>query len=64
MDPAAVAKLLEETRAFYDSEMIAQLINSMIASRSTTKGVPTVVDRITAAEVDSVIGQLTVAGFD
>jgi hypothetical protein len=31
MDPAKVAELLEGTRAFYDSEMISQLVNSMLA---------------------------------
>ena len=62
MDPAAVAKLLEETRAFYDSEMIAQLINSMIAGRSATTSAPAIVNRITAGEVDNVIRQLTAAG--
>src|SRR5215204_455483 len=33
MDPVKVAELLEETRAFYDAEMIAQLINGMLAQR-------------------------------
>lgn len=57
MDPAKVAELLENTRAFYDSEMIAQLVNGMLA-QSTNK----TIGRVTAGQVDNVIRQLKAAG--
>jgi hypothetical protein len=57
MDTAKVAELLEHARAFYDSEMIAQLVNSMLA-QITNK----TVGRVTASEVDNVIRQLKAAG--
>ncbi len=57
MDPAKVAELLENTRAFYDSEMIAQLVNSMLAQSSGMT-----VGRVTAAQVDNVIRQLKATG--
>ncbi|HXG05944.1 MAG TPA: hypothetical protein VNI77_01290 [Nitrososphaera sp.] len=57
MDPTNVAELLENTHAFYDSEMIAQLINGMLAqSRNMTIG------RVTAGQVENVIRQLKAAG--
>ncbi|HEX7032074.1 MAG TPA: hypothetical protein VF172_03650 [Nitrososphaera sp.] len=57
MDPTKVAELLESTHAFYDSEMIAQLINGMLAqSRNTTIG------RVTASQVENVIRQLKASG--
>ncbi len=57
MDPTKVAELLENTHAFYDSEMIAQLINGMLTqSRDLTIG------RVTAGQVENVIRQLKAAG--
>ncbi len=64
MDPAKVAELLEETRAFYDAEMIAQLINSMLAQRtSMSLTSPPTVGRVTADQVGYVIRQLKAAGI-
>ena len=52
-DVAKVAELLSEANAFYDAEMISQLINTMLRhSRNPT------VDRITANEVKYVMDQL------
>jgi hypothetical protein len=64
MDPAKVAELLEETRAFYDAEMIAQLINSMLAQRrSMSLTSPPTLGRITADQVGYVIRQLKASGI-
>ena len=64
MDPAKVAELLEETRAFYDAEMIAQLINSMLAQRtSMSLTSPQTIGRVTADQVDYIIRQLKAAGI-
>jgi hypothetical protein len=64
MDPAKVAELLEETRAFYDAEMIAQLINGMLAQRTTTNlSSPPTIERVTASQVDYVFKQLKAAGI-
>jgi hypothetical protein len=57
MDPARVAELLETTQAFYDSEMIAQLVNSMLAQSSDVT-----IGRVTAGQVDNVFRQLKAAG--
>ena|ERR671930_104546 len=57
MDPAKVAELLENTLAFYDSEMIAQLVNSMLAQSSDMT-----IGRVTADQVENVIRQLKAAG--
>lgn len=57
MDLGRVAELLENTRAFYDSEMIAQLVNGMLEqSGGMTVG------RVTGGQVDNVIRQLKAAG--
>jgi hypothetical protein len=61
-DAAKVAELLAETGAFYDSEMISQLINSMIRSRGRTGETSTTIGSITAANVEYVMKQLKVAG--
>jgi len=65
MDPAKVAESLEETRAFYDAEMIAQLINSMLAQRTSMSftSPPSTIGRVTADQVDYVIRQLKAAGI-
>ena len=64
MDPGKVAELLEETRAFYDAEMIAQLINGMLSQRANTN-LPSslTIGRVTAGQVDYVIRQLKAAGI-
>src|SRR5215467_7782308 len=60
-DPDRVVEMLLETVAFYDSEMIAQLINTMIRFKSPTAGPPTI-SSVSASEVESVMKQLKVAG--
>jgi len=63
MDPGKVAELLEETRAFYDAEMIAQLINGMLGqNESKNLPSPLTIGRVTASQVDYVIRQLKAAG--
>lgn len=57
MDPERVAELLENARAFYDSEMIAQLVNGMLAQSANVT-----IGRVTAGQVDNVIRQLRTAG--
>jgi hypothetical protein len=64
MDPVKVAELLEETRAFYDAEMIAQLINGMLSQRASMNLPPSLtIGRVTAGQVDYVIRQLKAAGI-
>jgi hypothetical protein len=57
MDPAKVAELLENARAFFDAEMIAQLVNGMTAQSGITT-----IGKVTANQVDNVIRQLKAAG--
>ncbi len=61
MDPSKVAELLEETMAFYDAEMLAQLVNSMLAQRANTN-LPMTIDRVNASQVEYVLNQLRAAG--
>jgi hypothetical protein len=56
-DVSKVAELLSESNAFYDAEMISQLINAMLQHRKNTS-----IDRITAAEVSYVMNQLRAVG--
>jgi len=56
-DVAKVAELLSEANAFYDAEMISQLINTMLRHSSNT-----ILDRITADEVKYVMNQLEAVG--
>jgi hypothetical protein len=60
MDVYKVAELLDQTSAFYDPEMISQLINSMLGQRQDNAG--QTVDRVSASQVDYVIRQLKAAG--
>jgi hypothetical protein len=63
-DVAKVAELLSESNAFYDAEMISQIVNAMQQhqhqhqhrNNSTIK-------RVTAAEVSYIINQLKAAGI-
>jgi hypothetical protein len=57
MDPVKVAELLDSAPAFYDSEMVAQLVNGMLAQGSNMT-----IGRVTAGQVDNVIRQLKAAG--
>jgi hypothetical protein len=57
-DVSKVAELLSESNAFYDAEMIAQLINAMLQHRKNST-----VGRVTAAEVSYVMNQLKAMGI-
>lgn len=61
-DPEKVVELLVETTAFYDSEMISQLVNSMIRSRGLIEGETSPIGSVTAANVEYVMKQLKAAG--
>jgi hypothetical protein len=57
MDVSKVAELLSESHAFYDAEMISQLINSMLQYTQNS-----LIGNVTAAEVNYVMKQLKAAG--
>ena len=56
-DVSKVAELLSESNAFYDAELIAQLINAMLQHRKKST-----MNRVRAAEVSYVINQLKAVG--
>jgi hypothetical protein len=56
-DVAKVAELLSESNAFYDAEMISQIVNAM-----QQQGNNSTIKRVTAAEVGYIINQLKAAG--
>ena len=66
-DVQKIAQLLLEAKAFYDAEMIAQIINAILRSsnhqhaKSNNKK-PTI-DTVTASEVNYVMRQLKTAGI-
>ena len=57
-DVAKVAELLSESNAFYDAEMISQLVNAMQQQHRKNS----IIKRVTAAEVNYIINQLKAAG--
>ncbi len=57
MDVSKVAELLSESRAFYDAEMLSQLINSMLQYAQSS-----VIRNVTAAQVNYVMKQLKATG--
>ena len=57
-DVPKVAELLSESNAFYDAEMISQLVNAMQQHRKNST-----IKRVTAAEVSYVINQLKAVGI-
>jgi hypothetical protein len=63
-DVQKIAQLLLEARAFYDAEMIAQIINAILRSSSqpaiSNNKKPTI-DTVTASEVTYVMRQLKTA---
>ena len=65
-DVSRIAELLSEASAYYDAEMISQLINAMLRTyRSSTKDhtrKPTI-ESVTASEVNYVMRQLKTAGI-
>ena len=56
-DVPKVAELLSESNAFYDAEMISQLVNATLRHRKNST-----IERVTAAEVSYVINQLKAVG--
>jgi hypothetical protein len=50
--------LLSESNAFYDAEMISQLVNAMQQQHRKNS----IIKRVTAAEVNYIINQLKAAG--
>jgi hypothetical protein len=62
MDPPEVAELLEKTNAFYDAEMLTQIINAMLMRRANMN-MPMIIDRVTTSQVYYVIRQLKAAGI-
>ena len=58
-DVAKVAELLSESNAFYDAEMISQLVNAMLLQQHRKNST---IKRVTAAEVSYIINQLKAAG--
>src|SRR4029079_16224702 len=56
-DVPRVAELLSESNAFYDAEMISQLVNAMLQHRKNST-----IQRVTPAEVSYVISQLKAVG--
>ena len=57
MDVSKVAELLSESRAFYDAEMISQLINSMLQYAQSS-----LIRNVTAAQINYVMKQLKATG--
>lgn len=57
MDVSKVAELLSESHAFYDAEMISQLINSMLQYTQNS-----LIRNVTAAQVNYVMKQLKATG--
>lgn len=52
-DPTKVAELLSESIAFYDAEMISEIMNAILQHKKNSA-----IDRINAAEVNYVMNQL------
>ncbi len=59
MDVSNVAELLSKSNAFYDSEMISQIVNAMIRENKESLSI---IDHVTPKEVDLVIRQLKASG--
>lgn len=57
-DVPKVAELLSESNAFYDAEMISQLVNAMLLQHRKNS----TIKRVSASEVNYVINQLKAAG--
>jgi hypothetical protein len=59
MDISQGAELLSKSHAFYDSEMISQIVNAMIRENKESLSI---INHVTAEEVDLVIRQLKTSG--
>jgi hypothetical protein len=65
-DVQNIAQLLSEVSAFYDAEMIAQLINAMLRSyhhQHTMNNKKPTIESVTPSEVNYVIRQLKITGI-
>jgi hypothetical protein len=65
-DVQKIAQLLLEAKAFYDAEMIAQIINSILRSyfqHAMSNNKRPTIDTVTASEVTYVMRQLKTAGI-
>ena len=65
-DVQKIAQLLSEARAFYDAEMIAQIINAILRSHhqhSMNNNKKPTIDTVTSSEVKYVMRQLKTAGI-
>ena len=56
-DVSRVAELLSESLAFYDAEMISELMNTMLEHTNSNA-----INRVTAGEVRNVMNQLKAVG--
>ena len=59
MDISKVAELLSQSNAFYDSEMISQIVNAMIRQNNESLSI---IGHVTAEEVEQVMRQLKACG--
>jgi hypothetical protein len=57
-DVSRVAELLSESNAFYDAEMISELINTMLQHTNNNA-----INRVNAVEVRNVMNQLKTVGI-
>jgi hypothetical protein len=66
-DVQNIAQLLSEARAFYDAEMIAQIINAILRSyhyqRTINNNKKPTIDNVTSSEVKYVMKQLKTTGI-
>ncbi len=60
MDVSTVADILSNSYAFYDSEMISQIVNAMIRQNKESSSI---IRHTTAEEVDQVMKQLKACGI-
>jgi hypothetical protein len=64
-DVQKIAQLLLEAKAFYDAEMIAQIINAILRSgqHAMNNNKKPTIDTVAASEVNYVMRQLKTAGI-
>ena len=62
-DVSRIAELLSEANAFYDAEMISQLINAMLRSYHNNTYYRPTIEGVTASEVNYVMRQLKTTGI-
>ncbi|MDR4491612.1 MAG: hypothetical protein R2685_12045 [Candidatus Nitrosocosmicus sp.] len=60
MDVSKIAEVLSESHAFYDSELISQIINTMVR---TNKESALLINRVSKEDVDEVLQQLKTCGI-